>query len=325
MPFRTSSLRVVGLLVTVLVPAGVACSSSSDAPLGTYTPSDAGGGAGNDGGGGGGGGGNDSGGGGGGNDSGGGGGNDSGGGNDAGTPPSCTGLAYCEDFEAYDGKITNAMILGPWKASVGGTITTFAVDSVKPHSGSKALHITVAGGAGDAGASAHGTLNQTKAAGLVAGNNLFGRAMVYYSDQGGDGLPLGVHSWLFNSSGVGKSADASTGNVTMNMGGGGAKMQLNYHPVAPAGEQSVQGGTMTTGTWHCLQWEYDGAGTPPANTAKVWVDGAVAVDVPATKGWEFATPWASMDFGFTHYQNLAAGVDVYLDDFAVNDTMVACP
>ena len=323
MSFRPSSLRIVGLLVTVLVPAGVACSSSSDAPLGAYNPGadSGGGGGGNDSGGGGGG--NDSGGGGG-NDSGGGGGNDSGGGNDTGAPPACTGLAFCEDFETLDGKITNGMTIGAWKASVSGTITTFAVDGVKPHSGSKALHITVSGNM-EAGAPARGTLNQTKAGGLVTGNNLFGRAMVFYSDQGGNGLPLAVHSWLFNSSGMGKSADASTGNVTMNMGGGGAKMQLNYHPVAPATEQSMQGGTMTTGVWHCVQWQYDGAGTPPANTAKVWVDGAVAVDVPATKGWEFATPWTSMDFGFTHYQTLAAGVDVYLDDFAVNDTMVACP
>ena len=317
MALRPSSLRVLGLLVTVLVPAGVACSSSSDSPLGSYTP---------DAGGGGGGGGVDSGGGGTGDDSGGGGvdsggGKDSGGGaTDSGAPPSCTGLAYCEDFEGYTGAITNAMALGPWKASVSTTATIFAVDTVKPHTGTKSLHISV-----PAGAAAHGTLNQTKAAGLVTGNNLFGRAMVFYSDQGGNGLPLAVHSWLFNGSGMGLSADASTGPVTMNMGGGGAKMQLNYHPVLPATEQSMQGGTMTTGVWHCVQWQYDGAGTPPADTAKVWVDGTVAVDVPKAKGWALATPWTSMDFGFTHYQTLAAGVDIYLDDFAVSDAMVACP
>ncbi len=304
-------------LAAVMVPIAVACSSSSSAPLGTYTAEDAGGGGPTDDSGGGGG--NDSGGGGGGNDSGGGG-NDSGGGGDTGTPTSCTGLAFCDDFEGYTGAITNAMAVGPWKASVSGTGTVMAVDTTKPHSGAKSLHITI-----PAGAAARGTLNQTKPAGLVAGNNLYGRAMVFYSDQGGNGLPLAVHSWLFNASGTGLAPDASTGNVTMNMGGGGAKMQLNYHPVAPAPEQAVQGGTMTAGAWHCVQWQYDGSGAPPADTAKVWVDGTVAVDVPAAKGWAFATPWSSFDFGFTHYQTLANGVDVYLDDLAIDKAMVACP
>jgi hypothetical protein len=35
--------------------------------------------------------------------------------------------------------------------------------------------------------------------------------------------------------------------------------------------------------------------------------------VPQSKGWQFATPWDSFDFGFTHYQALPNGVDVYLD------------
>jgi len=209
----------------------------------------------------------------------------------------------------------NAAALGPWKASVaGGTMT---VDSVKPYSGTKSLHITVA-----AGAAAHGTLNQTVPTGLVPGNNMFGRAMLFYSNTGGNDLPLAVHSWLFNSAGT---STAAMGNVTMNLGGGGAKLQLNYHPPAPAVEQSVQGGTMTAGVWHCVQWEYDGSGTPSVNDAKVWVDGTLAVEAMPAKGWQFATPWNTFDFGFTHYQTLANGVDVYLDDFALNETMVACP
>lgn len=227
----------------------------------------------------------------------------------------CAGLAYCDDFESYMGDVKNAAMLGPWKASVAGA--TMVVDTMKPHGGLKSLHITV-----PMGAAAHGTLNQTVPAGLVAGNNLFGRAMIFYSNTGGNGLPLGVHSWLFNSAG---NSTAANGKVTMNLGGGGAKLQINYHPPAPATEQSVQGGTMTAGVWHCVQWQYDGSGTPPKDDAKVWVDGALAVEAMPSKKWDLATPWTSMDFGFTHYQTLANGVDIYLDDFAVDGAKIDCP
>lgn len=231
-------------------------------------------------------------------------------------PPSCAG-DYCEDFEMLGGTITNGQRVGPWTASLAGTGVMMQIDGVRPHSGTKSLHITV-----PAGTNAHGTLRQMVTGGLVSGNNMFGRAMVFYSNTGGNNLPLGVHSWIFNSAGM---STAAGGNVTMNMGGGGAKLQLNYHPPAPATEQSVQGGTITAGQWHCVQWQYDGSGTPPHDVAKVWIDGTLAVGVAATKGWMLATPWTSMDFGFTHYQTLTNPVDVYLDDFVLGGSMIACP
>lgn len=300
-------------LLIALLAVAAACSSSSTSSLGT-DPEDSGtGGATVDSGGG-----SDA----------GGGGIDTGaadsavppadGGSDTGAAASCNGLAYCDDFESYGGAITNGMTLGPWKATSTGTVTTFAVDTVNPHSGAKSLHITVA-----PGTAARGTLHQvaTAATGLVPSNDVYGRAMVFYANTGGNDLPLAVHSWLFEAAGKYTEADGGPGTMNLNMGGGGAKMQLNYSPT----DKSVQGGTMTAGAWHCVQWQYDAAGTPPADTAKVWVDGAVAVDIPVSQGWTFATPWSSFDFGFTHYQTLAKGVDVYLDDFALNDAMVPCP
>jgi hypothetical protein len=248
---------------------------------------------------------------------------------DGGGPVSCTGYKYCENFEAYNGPVANNSPLGPWMATLTGDGAMMTVDSVKPYSGSKALHITQ-----PQGTNCRGTLNQKAAGGLVPGNDVFGRAMVFYSDMGGNnlpsnsdggtdmgfGLPIGVHSWIFNSSGT-----ADGGGVTMNMGGGGMQLQLNYHPPAPLLEQSMKGGTITAGQWHCIQWQYDGSGNPPANSAKVWIDGAPAVTVTAAKGWQFPLPWNSFDFGFTHYQSLLNPIDVYLDDFALNDTMVPCP
>jgi hypothetical protein len=209
------------------------------------------------------------------------------------------------------------MKLGPWMTSVAGV--TMTVDTVKPYSGSKSLHISVA-----AGAAAHGTLSQTVATGLVPGNDLFGRAMVFYSSTGGNNLPLNVHSWIFNSAGM---STAANGMVSMNMGGGGAtsKPQLNYHyPPAP-NEQSVQGGMWTAGKWLCVQWQYNASGTPVADDAKVWIDGQLQVEAMQSKGWNFATPWSTFDFGFTHYQTTTNPVDIYLDDFGLNETMVACP
>jgi hypothetical protein len=236
----------------------------------------------------------------------------------------CGAYKVCEDFESYaGGAIANSTALGPWKANVSGVGVVFQVDGVKAYAGTKSLHITVPNNVGqDGGTSTRATLNQAAAGGLVPGNNLFGRAMVFYSDMGGNGLPLGVHSWLFNSAGKSTIAD---GGVSINMGGGGAKMQLNYQPVPPLTEQSVQGGTMTAGAWHCVQWEYDGSGSPPNDEGKVWVDGVLAVDAPKTKLWDFATPWASFDFGFTHYQALPNGVDLYLDNFALDGAMIPCP
>ncbi len=236
----------------------------------------------------------------------------------------CGSYRYCEDFESYaPGTIANAGKLGPWIATVSGNGIVMQVDTTKPYRGSKALHVTVPNNVGqDAGTAARGTLNQSATAGLIPGNNVFGRAMVFYSNATGNDLPLGVHSWLFNSGGNSAVAD---GGVTMNMGGGGAKMQLNYHPPLPLVEQSVQGGNITAGAWHCIQWQYDGSGTPPNDVGQVWVDGVVAVTSPQSKGWNYATPWDTFDFGFTHYQALANGVDVYLDEFALDGAMIPCP
>lgn len=241
---------------------------------------------------------------------------DTGGGGD-GASGGCAGYAYCDDFESYPmGDVKNGATLGPWKASVGG-MATMAVDNVKPHAGAQSLHITV-----PAGTSANGTLRQMAAAGLVPGNNLFGRAMVFYSTSGGNDLPLGVHSWIFNASG---NSAASGGTVTMNVANNGNSYFLNYHPAMMLPEQSVSGGKPMGGAWLCMQWEYDGSGMPPVDEAKIWVDGTQVVDATPAKKWDFATPWTQFDFGFTHYQTTTKPVDVYLDDFALNGSMVPCP
>jgi hypothetical protein len=232
---------------------------------------------------------------------------------------SCAGLTYCDGFEAYaTGAIEGGTTLGPW-ATIVSRDAVMKVDTVNPYSGLKSLHILVPA---TPDASAEAVLTQHADGGLIAGNNMYGRAMLFYAKTDGGGLPLSVHSWIFNAQG---KSTVDDGGVSMNLGGGGDQLQLNYHPPPPATEQSVVGGTMTAGVWHCIQWQYDGAGTPAADDANVWVDGELAVGVDAGKGWKFATPWNLFDFGFTHYQTLHNSIDVFLDDFALGPNMIPCP
>jgi hypothetical protein len=227
------------------------------------------------------------------------------------------GISYCEDFEGYDGAIADGAQIGPWTAVVAALPIT--VDSVKPHSGTKSLHIMAPAhiNCGAGGMPCHAYLDQKNASGVVPGDDMYGRAMVFYSNTGGSNLPIGVHSWFFSSGG---HSNETNGSVSMNMGGGGNKLQLNYSP----GDVSFDDGTITAGHWHCIQWRWDASGSPPADTAKVWIDGTVAITIPASKGWKFATPWDSLNLGFTHYQTLNNSVEIFIDDFALGSAMIPC-
>jgi hypothetical protein len=266
----------------------------------------------------------------------------------AATPVSCAGYLYCDDFESYpdSGTIANNTKLGPWTTGVGGKTDAgqtiaMGVDTVRPFSGSYALHLTA-----PAGESTYGQLQ--RAAGGDAGDiggNLYGRAMVYFSgaplpggsapltDASTYGLPSGVHSWLFASSGHSPELDAS---VSANIIVGNPKFALNYSPGDYGPGSTPDAGPVTTGAWHCLQWQYDGSDASPDDVMNVWFDGLQVVHTDRSmeysnnnfpvKTWlKMASDWNSLTFGFTHYQTMENPVDVYLDDFAVNDAMVPCP
>jgi hypothetical protein len=263
---------------------------------------------------------------------------------EAGTGPlSCAGYIYCEDFESYtdSGVIASGTKLGPWGTNIGGKTDAgqtmaMGVDTVKPFSGSYALHLTA-----PAGESTYGQLSRSTADAGDIGANMFGRAMVYFSDgplpggsapltdSGTYGLPSGVHSWIFDSSGHSPELDAS---VSANIIVGNPKLALNYSPGDYGPGASRDAGPVTTGTWHCLQWQYDGSGTTPADIMNVWFDGfnEVHTDPTLTYGnpaesLKMASDWTQLVFGFTHYQTTQIPQDVYLDDFAIDDQMVPCP
>lgn len=246
------------------------------------------------------------------------GGNDAGGkdgGKDGGPGAGCGALAYCEGFESYSGAIADGAKLGAWTATVSATGATMTIDSTKAYAGKNSLHIVAAKASGPG---TRGILKQTVAAGLVAGNDLWGRVMVYYGNAAGDGLPT-IHSWLFEADG---HSTPTNQNVGANLGSRNTNMAINFSPsdkTTPPG-----GGNLTAGKWHCIQWQYDGSGNPVKNIANVWVDGKLAVNVNAAGGFIAATPFTTMAFGFTHYQTVTDAADVYLDEFAVDKAKIPC-
>jgi hypothetical protein len=241
---------------------------------------------------------------------------------DAGLPPeNCNGLAYCDDFEGYDdaGSIKNGAMLGPWKASVGYMVS-MTVDGVRAYTGHKALHVMFAPSQGSTG----GMLAQSAEGGIIAGGNMFGRAMFYFAAPPGDasaGLPSKVHSEFFLTKGMYDPADAG---VLLDIAETDSQLFLNYFPPHHF-ELAAFGGTVTAGAWHCLQWEIDGAGMPPANQAQVWLDEQPVIDIPPSKGWVWATPWTIFSFGFAVLQPEANAIDISLDTFALDSKMIACP
>jgi hypothetical protein len=231
--------------------------------------------------------------------------------------PSCSGIAYCENFEDYDdaSTIANGKTLGPWTTNVGGT-ETMTVDGTNPYGGTKALHINIP--IVDAGSSTS-LLEQTVGGGLVTNGDMWGRMMVWYKNK-----PNG-HTWLFQ--GLGHSS-ASGNNMSLNLANSGGNYFFNYHGYADAGEEtSDQGGTPVAGAWVCLQWEYKSSGTVNQSEAKLWADGVLVIDSLAApvQTWDLATPFTEMQLGFVHYPNTAEIIDVFIDDFALNNAKVDCP
>jgi hypothetical protein len=190
-----------------------------------------------------------------------------------------------------------------------------AIDSIRSYGGHQALHITFP--ASQAG----GTMQQNTPSGVTPGNNIYGRLMFYFAQDGLDGgtnLPFGVHSHFFTTRGL--YGDAGT---TMEVALGSA-IGFNYWPPGTF-ERFVGGPIGTTNAWHCLQWALDTSGDPPENHARMWVDGTLIVNVPPRLGWVWAQPWNLFTLGFQTFQPTTNAIDVSIDSFAMSNEMVPCP
>jgi hypothetical protein len=247
---------------------------------------------------------------------------------DTGLPPgSCAGLEYCDDFETYmdAAPMKRGQTLGPWSVFAGNDATV-TVDTVRAYTGKRAFHVIFPPG------QSGGSLTQSAPAGVIPGNNMFGRGMFYFVEtpgatdaglepDGGFGLPIKAHSELFVTSGMSTAADAST---ISDVAADGQDLFLNYFPPNHF-ELASFGGIITPNAWHCLQWQFDGSGDPPADVAHVWLDGQLVITVTQSKLWVAATPWKTFSFGFWVENPEANAIDVSLDTFALSDAMIACP
>jgi hypothetical protein len=219
-------------------------------------------------------------------------------------PEDCAGHVYCEDFETYDaGPLKRFEKVGPWQANGG------AIDAIRAYTGHQALHT--------------GSLSQAVPDGI--GNHVFGRAMFYFVETpDGGGLPERSHSAFFRATGDYTGPDGGSVILDLAVGGKtGTDMWFNYFPPHHF-EVTSSGAKYTTNTWHCLQWELDGTGSPP-NQGRIWLDEQLIIDQPASKGWLWATPWKNFEFGFMDFTGGGGPFDVWLDTFALDDKMIACP
>jgi hypothetical protein len=231
-------------------------------------------------------------------------------------PPAadCQGLRFCEGFETQAlGKAPGA----PWRSFTrGGGV--LVVDGTRPFGGARSLHITA-----PAGNDAAAVVNQRGPALPVPGNVMFGRVMVFFAGA----PPRNTHFPLFEVQGVSTVA----GNVLLRWGGNGVAsprgppFHFNYKWTLPtAAESGATSSMLVPGSrWMCVQWQYDG----PKNEARLWVDGKLQAQmtVLAARGWHFGEPWTFMQLGLQYFQPTPDAIELWLDDFALNDAMIPCP
>lgn len=77
-----------------------------------------------------------------------------------------------------------------------------------------------------------------------------------------------------------------------------------------------------------MQWEYNSSGAGAVDDAKVWADGVLIIDslvAPGVENWQIANPVTTMQLGWVHYPQTSEAIDLYIDDFALNNAMIPCP
>jgi hypothetical protein len=211
--------------------------------------------------------------------------------------PSCTGTFLCDGFETYTGAPG-----APWVAqpsnNPGGLLQ---VDSTKPYSGTKSVHIKSGGGTtgGDA-------VTMKTTMGLPRPtNHVFGRMMTFLK-----GPWPSTHIRVMGMQAApyqGYLLDAFAGSrgfqlesLTDNFGGGG---------MTP----------LVTDKWKCVEWEFN-APTGAAVTTHVWIDGTEIT--PAAAGFPRVD---LLDLWVGYTTALKSGpVEMWIDDVALGATRIGC-
>jgi hypothetical protein len=211
--------------------------------------------------------------------------------------PSCAGTIFCDNFESYTGKPG-----GPWTVSNGAAGSSLVVDTTRPYSGTKSVHVK-SGAAVPLTGGDDMTMKSTT--GLpVAGNHVFGRAMMYLQGPWPtthvrligmqDTVPY--HGYMINAH-TNWSLEALVDN-----GGGGGKAPI------------------VTDKWVCVEWEYN-APSGGAVTTHLWLGGTEVL--PVTSGFPQVAMF-NLWLGYTTAVTRPLA-EMWIDDVALAGKRIGCP
>jgi hypothetical protein len=230
----------------------------------------------------------------------------------------CATAIFCDDFEAYT---AGGAPKGQWKVTTNNG--TISVDGTHAHSGKNAVHALTTGAQS----------YESAYIGLVgapvfpvAGNNFFGRMMMYATQA-----PADVVHWTIIQ-GEGPVPAHNVTNAVVRYGGQyNLRFMANYDSSPPKSDcwhHSTT--TIPLNKWSCVEWQFDGS----TSTQRFWLDGQPVADLTVVgKGdgciahdlmdnW-YAPNYNALRLGWEHYQ-LGPG-EVWIDDVAVAAQRVGCP
>ncbi len=232
------------------------------------------------------------------------------------TGPGCpSGALFCEGFEA---QTAGAAPGGTWTPTVlaGGQIT---VDTSRPFSGQKALHVT-------------GMMNSDKAyiqtPLAITATTIFVRFMMYTA-----GYPSssGVHTRLLRiGTAAGTAAGTAENSYSLSSYNGTAIEKVNSIYLRDTGTHFNDAGNKNR--WICWEFEIDKTGGAGKVTPHIWVDGrqlSLSVAGSATHGktspsWD-PIPIEVLVMGLDGFQPDPVRADFWIDDLVVNSQRVGCP
>ena len=235
-------------------------------------------------------------------------------GSDAG---SCTGALVCDDFESYP---ANGPPGGPWKVTTNGG--GIVIDSQHAHSGTHAVHVSIAGGT-----TAYQQAFISVGAPIfpVAGNVVYGRLAMWLT-----AAPTQTTHWS-NVWGSGPVGGMSFSAVARYGGQYSPKLMANYDTNGVASDCWQHSATaIPVQRWACFEWRFDG----PKEEMEFWLDGTAITDLTVmgqgqgcisngTNGkWDLPT-FDLMAMGWEHYQ-ASDPIDMWIDDAALDVKRIGC-
>lgn len=221
---------------------------------------------------------------------------------DAGSGCSLPGALLCDDLESGG--------VDPTRWTVESKNATLTVDKVHASNGASALHAHVQG--------LDNSVAYLHPVGMfpVAGNHLFGRAMIYVADA------LPVHDYVvFEAAGAladGTEARYGVGGIN---GANGQVFRLAYHP---GDLRELSTSHPPIGHWACWEWEMDGAN----DVMRVWLNGGAtpeAVAMHETPPWNAPT-FRKLSVGYSvPHADPRPAFDMWLDQVVIGTARIGCP